>query len=235
MKKILNNSIVREPFLLGRPYFVKTPWWLRKFYPARVWSIDTKKKILYLSFDDGPHPEATPFVLNELKKHDALATFFCIGKNVLAWPEIYKRILNEGHSVGNHTQNHLNGWKTDNDTYMKDIAKAATCIDSDLFRPPYGRITSFQAKHLRSAMRGRKSKIIMWDVLSADFDALITPEKCLENVIFKSKPGSIIVFHDSEKAFSKLQYCLPKILKFFSEKGYRFDALKGIDEGSRIG
>jgi peptidoglycan-N-acetylglucosamine deacetylase len=240
MEEISNRSTVLKPLLwsryigMGKPYFVKTPWWLRKLYPARVWRVDTKKKILYFTFDDGPHPEATPFVLNELKKYDAFATFFCIGKNVLAWPDIYKRILNEGHAAGNHTQNHLNGWKTDNDIYMKDIARAADYIDSGLFRPPYGRITSFQAKYLRSAMRGRKSKIIMWDVLSADFDTLITAEKCLENVIFNSKPGSIIVFHDSEKAFLKLQYCLPKILQFFSEKGYRFDALKGIDENSRV-
>jgi len=219
---------------LGRPYFVKTPWWLKKLYPGRLWSIDTQKKILYLTFDDGPHPEATPFVLNELKKHNALATFFCIGKNVVAFPEIYKRILNEGHTAGNHTQNHLNGWKVDNKAYMNDIARAAEYIDSNLFRPPYGKISSFQATHLRSAMRGRKSKIIMWDILSADFDVMVTAEQCLENVIFKSKPGSIIVFHDSEKAFSKLQYCLPKVLQFFSEKGYRFDALKGIDEDSKV-
>jgi hypothetical protein len=128
----------------------------------------------------------------------------------------------------------LNGWKTKNDVYMKDIAAAANYIDSDLFRPPYGRITSFQAKHLRSAMRGRKAKVVMWDVLSADFDTAITPEKCMENVIFKSSPGSVVVFHDSEKAFLKIQYCLPKILTFFSEKGFRFDALKGIDEDSRV-
>ena len=230
------NPLLKEPARNSKRkrYFVKTPWWLKKLYPARLWNVDTKKNILYLSFDDGPHPEATPFVLNELKKQNALATFFCIGKNVLQWPEIYRRILDEGHTVGNHTQNHLNGWKVNNEVYMKDIAEAANYIDSDFFRPPYGRMTSFQASHLRLAMRGRKPRIVMWDILSADFDATTTAEACLENVIFKSKPGSIIVFHDSEKAYSKLQYCLPKILQFFSEKGYRFDALKGIDEDSRI-
>ncbi|MBS1577080.1 MAG: polysaccharide deacetylase family protein [Bacteroidetes bacterium] len=217
-----------------RKYFVKTPWWLKKIYSSYVWSINTKKKILYFTFDDGPHPEATPFVLDELKKYKALATFFCIGKNVIEHPMIYKRILDEGHTVGNHTQNHLNGWKADNDQYMKDIAEAAQYIDSNLFRPPYGRITSFQARHLRSAMRGRNARVIMWDVLSADFDTTITPEKCLENVIFNVKPGSIVVFHDSQKAFKKIQYALPKILQFFSEKGYFFDALKGIDEDSRV-
>ncbi|MES1218561.1 MAG: polysaccharide deacetylase family protein [Bacteroidota bacterium] len=237
MNDISKDSKVRKPFLwrgLGRPYFVKTPWWLRRAYPSRLWKVDTQKKILYLSFDDGPHPEATPFVLNELKKYNASATFFCIGKNVLAYPDIYKRILDDGHSIGNHTQNHLNGWKVENDLYLKDISQAASYIDSDLFRPPYGRMTSFQAKNLRSAMRGRKSKIIMWDVLSADFDTSITDEKCLENVLMNSKEGSIIVFHDSEKAFSKLKYCLPKIFQFFSEKGYRFEALKGIDEDIRV-
>src|SRR5689334_10812552 len=172
-------------------YFVKTPWWLKKLYPNRVWHIDTKEKAVYLTFDDGPHPEATPFVLDELKKYNALATFFCIGKNVNAYPGIYKRILDEGHTIGNHTQNHLNGWKTSNAVYMNDIAEAAKYIDADLFRPPYGRITSFQAKHLRSAMRGRDAKVVMWDVLSADFDTTITPEKCMENVILNTKHGSI--------------------------------------------
>ena len=237
MNESSNNSLVQKPLQrrgFGRPYFVKTPWWLKKIYSSYIWSMPTRKKILYLTFDDGPHPEATPFVLNELKKYNALATFFCIGKNVIAYPDIYRRLLDEGHTIGNHTHNHLNGWKTDNDRYMKDIIEAAKYIDSDLFRPPYGRITSFQAKHLRSAMRGREARVIMWDVLSADFDSTITSEKCMENVIFNAKPGSIIVFHDSEKAFEKIQYAVPKILKFFSEKGYFFDALKGVDEDSRV-
>ncbi len=167
-------------------YFVKTPWWIKRIYSFYIWSIPTTEKILYLTFDDGPHPEATPFVLSELKKFDALATFFCIGKNVLAFPDIYKRILDEGHAVGNHTQNHLNGWKTPNDLYMKDIAEAANYIDSNLFRPPYGRITLFQAKNLPAAMKGKKSKIIMWDVLSADFDESITNEQSMQIVVFRS-------------------------------------------------
>ncbi len=207
-------------------YFVKTPWWIKKIYPFYTWSIPTKEKILYLTFDDGPHPEATPFVLSELKKFDALATFFCVGKNVLAYPDIYKRILDEGHTVGNHTQNHLNGWKTPNDIYMKDIAEAANYIDSNLFRPPYGRITLFQAKNLPAAMKGKKSKIIMWDVLSADFDESITNEQSLQIVVFRSSPGSIIVFHDSEKAFQRLSYALPKLLHHFSEQGFKFLSLE---------
>jgi len=207
-------------------YFVKTPWLIRTIYSFYTWRIPTTEKNLFLSFDDGPHPEATVFVLNELKKFEALATFFCIGKNVLAWPEVYKRILDEGHSVGNHTQNHLNGWKTPNDVYMKDIAEAANHIDSNLFRPPYGRISLFQAKNLRAAMKGRKAKVIMWDVLSADFDSGITNEDCLQNVVFHSKPGSIIVMHDSEKCFEKLKYCLPRILHHFTEKGFKFLSLQ---------
>jgi len=144
----------------------------------------------------------------------------------LAYPDIYKRILDEGHTVGNHTQNHLNGWKTPNDIYMKDIAEAANYIDSNLFRPPYGRITLFQAKNLPAAMKGKKSKIIMWDVLSADFDESITNEQSLQIVVFRSSPGSIIVFHDSEKAFQRLSYALPKLLHHFSEQGFKFLSLE---------
>ena len=212
-------------------YFVKTPGWLKRIYDSYIWSMPVKDKMLYLTFDDGPHPEATPFVLNELRKYNASATFFCIGKNVVSHPGIYKQIIDEGHSIGNHTHNHLNGWKTNNVDYMKDIALASQEIDSDLFRPPYGRITSFQAKNLKPVMKGKDPKIIMWDVLSGDFDTECTPQQCLSpqqclaNVLFASVPGSIVVFHDSEKAFPKLQYTLPRTLKYFSEKGYLFKAI----------
>lgn len=207
-------------------YFVKTPWWLKKIYSSYTWGIPTKEKNLYLTFDDGPHPEITPFVLNELRKYNALATFFCIGKNVLAYPDVYKQIFDGGHSVGNHTQNHLNGWKTANDVYMNDVAEAANYIDSNLFRPPYGKISLFQARNLSKAMKGRKAKIIMWDVLSADFDTSVTPEQSLQFVIVRAKEGSIIVFHDSEKAFPRLKYVLPKVLYYFSEKGFKFLSLE---------
>ena len=206
-------------------YFVKTPGWLKKIYDSYIWSIPGSDKILYLTFDDGPHPEATPFVLKELKKYNVLATFFCIGKNVVSYPGIYKQILQEGHSIGNHTYNHLNGWKTNNDDYLKDIALAADEIDSYLFRPPYGRITSFQAKNLKPVMKGKEPKVIMWDVLSGDFDTACSPQQCLTNVLFASVPGSIIVFHDSEKAFSRLEYALPRVLQYFSKKGYLFKPL----------
>lgn len=203
-------------------YFIKTPWWLKKIYPNRVWDIATKEKIIYLTFDDGPHPEVTPFVLDELKKYNAKATFFCIGKNVLAYPSIYKRILEEGHQVGNHTQHHLNGWKTDKKNYLADVAEAANHINSNLFRPPYGRIRASQVKGIGESLKSKSAKIVMWDVLSGDFDDSLSKEKCLNNVISKTRPGSIIVFHDSEKAFPRLKYTLPVYLEIFVEKGFVF-------------
>lgn len=206
-------------------YFVKTPWWLKKIYSSYLWSINTKQKELYLTFDDGPDPEITPFVLKVLKQYNALATFFCIGKNVAAYPEVYRQILNEGHTVGNHTYNHLNGWATKDDVYLKDVAEASNYIDSRLFRPCYGRITSFQAKNLKAVMKGKTPRIVMWDVLSGDFDSSLLPRECAANVILQSRPGSIIVFHESKKAYLRLEYALPKVLKFFSEKGYSFKDL----------
>ncbi len=206
-------------------YFVKTPWWLKKLYPQRLWSIATKEKIIYLTFDDGPHPIATPFVLDELKNHNAKATFFCIGKNVVDHPVIYKRILEEGHSVGNHTQHHLNGWKTTKDDYLANIAEASTHIKSNLFRPPYGRIRSSQARKVNVVLKDKSSKIVMWDVLSGDFDEVLTNESCLKNVIGNAGAGSIIVFHDSEKAFAKMQFVLPQVLQLFTEKGFVFRSL----------
>jgi peptidoglycan-N-acetylglucosamine deacetylase len=197
---------------------------VKKIFSSYVWNIDTKEKNIYLSFDDGPHPVATNFVLDQLSKYNAKATFFCIGKNVVAHPGIYQRIINEGHAVGNHTQNHLNGWKTDNNTYIRDIEKASASIQSNLFRPPYGRIRSSQAKSLKKS--GNGSAIIMWSVLSGDFDTSASPEKCFYNVTKHSKAGSIIVFHDSEKAFPVVEKILPDVLKFFSEKGYQFEKIE---------
>jgi peptidoglycan/xylan/chitin deacetylase (PgdA/CDA1 family) len=205
-------------------YFVRTPWWLKKLYSNRIWDIPGGEKLLYLSFDDGPHPEITPFVLDELKKYRATATFFCIGKNVVAQPQIYKRILTEGHRVGNHTQDHLNGWKISDKDYLDNIRQAAKYIDSTLFRPPYGRISAFQSACLRRAPFNYK--IIMWDVLSADFDTGLSPARSARNVLRNARSGSIVVFHDSEKAFDRLKECLPKTLEHFSSRGYRFEVIK---------
>ena len=164
-------------------------------------------------------------VLQELKKYDAKATFFCIGKNVVSYPEIYRNILEDGHRVGNHTQHHLNGWKTKDDIYLHDIAEASKFIDSDLFRPPYGRIKNFQSKNLSHCLHVQSPRIIMWSVLSGDFDTTISKERCLQNVVLNVAPGSIVVFHDSEKAFPLLQYALPRSLQFLKEKGYEFEKL----------
>jgi peptidoglycan/xylan/chitin deacetylase (PgdA/CDA1 family) len=200
-------------------YLTKSPWWLKRLYPRRVWSIDTKEKVLYLTFDDGPDLRATPFVLEQLKKHGAKATFFCIGRNTAKYPELYQRIIAEGHTTGNHTFHHLNGFKTANSDYIANVTQAASLIHSRLFRPPYGRLKSAQARRLGDY------KIIMWDVLSGDFDKGLSREASLRIVIGKSVPGSIIVFHDSEKALSKMEYVLPLVLEIFSEKGYRFEKL----------
>jgi peptidoglycan/xylan/chitin deacetylase (PgdA/CDA1 family) len=205
-------------------YFVRAPWWLKKCYPGLTWDIPSRDKVLYLSFDDGPHPEITPFVLDELNKYGAKATFFCIGKNVEAWPQVYKRILTEGHRVGNHTQDHVNGWKTPDKNYLENIGKAAKWIDSNLFRPPYGRISVFQASVLRKPPLSYR--IVMWGILSADFDQRLSSEKCTRNVIKNARPGSIVVFHDSEKAFDRLRESLPAVLEHFSRLGYRFDSIK---------
>ena len=204
-------------------YLVKTPWLIKKiFLPQYVWHIPTKEKKLYLTFDDGPHPEATTFALEQLDKYGAKATFFCIGKNVLSHPEIYKSILLKGHATGNHTQDHVNGWKIEDDLYFKNIFSASKYIDSHLFRPPYGRITGFQAKQVIEKM---KFKIVMWSVLSGDFDKKLGVEDCYRNVVRASSPGSIVVFHDSEKSFPTLKYVLPKVLEYFHQKGYAFENL----------
>ncbi len=212
-------------------YLIKTPAVLRKLYPAScIWNYSRTEKILYLSFDDGPHPVATPFVLDLLKQYNAAATFFCVGKNVVQYPEIYKRILNEGHKTGNHTFNHLNGRKSPDKEYMDNIKEAAKYIDSDLFRPPYGRLTNFQARLLTNVENNKKQrafKIVMWDVLSADFDRSLSGEKCTANVIRNARQGSVVVFHDSEKAFPRLEKSLPEVLKHFTGEGYAFASIPG--------
>lgn len=211
-------------------YIVTAPWWMRTLFPGCTWDIKTDEKIIYLTFDDGPHPVITPFVLNELKQYDAKATFFCIGDNVRKFPDTYNMVIKEGHSVGNHTMHHLNGWNCTNGQYLNDINEAKTVIHSDLFRPPYGRITKSQLKILAEKKRhpvisGSKYKVIMWSVLAGDWDAGITPEKCFERVKQKIYPGCIVVFHDSEKANERMRYALPKLLSYFSGQGYRFMGL----------
>jgi peptidoglycan/xylan/chitin deacetylase (PgdA/CDA1 family) len=199
---------------------VKTPKWVKKVFRNRIWEMAASGNELFLSFDDGPHPEYTLFVLDELKKYNAKATFFCIGKNVAAFPGIYRRIIEEGHAVGNHTFNHLNGMKSTDAAYLENIKMAKEYIDSNLFRPPYGKITPFLVKQLMQPLY--KLTTIMWTVLSGDFDLKISKEQCLENVLLNAGKGSIIVFHDSEKASERMQYALPKVLEYFSAKGFEF-------------
>lgn len=178
------------------------------------------EKNIYLTFDDGPTPEITQFVLDTLKTFNAKATFFCIGKNAEKHPEIFNKIIAEGHSIGNHTQHHLNGWKNTNPNYFKDVEDAQQLIKSNLFRPPYGKIKLSQYKYFKS-----KYKIVFWDLLSGDFDPKISAEQCLQNVLKNMRNGSIIVFHDSVKASDKLKIVLPKVLEFALKENYSFKKL----------
>ena len=209
-------------------YFAKTPHIIKRLFPNLIWDIATKKKVIYLTFDDGPTPEITSWVLSELHKYNAKATFFCIGKNILNHPDITASIITGNHVIGNHTHNHLNGWLKTPKTYLENIKKAQQIIDNKkstadiFFRPPYGKIKTGVAKKLIT----NGYKIIMWDVLSGDFDTLITKEKCLENVINNTQEGSIVVFHDSVKASKNLKYTLPKVLDYFSKKGFVFEAIQ---------
>ena len=204
-------------------YLVKIPRFINKIFKTRIWQMPGNEKIIYLTFDDGPHPVATSFVLTELARYDAKATFFCIGKNVVNEPQLFNEIKTSGHAIGNHTHNHLNGWKTKDENYLADISLAKKHINSNLFRPPYGRITKSQIGKLN--LMHPTFKTIMWTVLSGDFDIKELKEKCLENVLNNTGNGSIVVFHDSEKAFEKLKYPLPKVLEYFTEKGFRFERI----------
>jgi peptidoglycan/xylan/chitin deacetylase (PgdA/CDA1 family) len=200
-----------------------------RIFSKYTWRFSISKKEIYLTFDDGPTPEITTFVLNELKKHNAKATFFCIGKNISTHPEIFKQIIKEDHSVGNHTQNHLNGWKNKTQDYIKNTLEVERTLQLsnfktlklNLFRPPYGKIKQKQAKYLLS----KGYKIIMWSVLSGDFDTNLSKEKCLQNVLKNTSNGSIVVFHDSVKAAEKIKYVLPKVLEYFSKRGFEFKAI----------
>ncbi len=194
---------------------------LQQLMPSYTWKVDTEDKQLFLTFDDGPHPEITPWVLAQLKEFGAKATFFCVGDNVRKYPEVYQQILKENHAVGNHTFHHLNGWKTETSDYLKDVSLAENYIQSNLFRPPYGRIKRSQAKQLVA-----KYRIIMWDRLSMDYLAQLNTEESLAQMK-KVKKGSIVVFHDSEKAFQNLKVLLPQLLSYYQQQGFSFQTLEG--------
>lgn len=201
-------------------FLVKTPLAIKKSFPSLVWDIPNNTKTIYLTFDDGPTPEITTWVLETLKKHKIKATFFVVGENVKKHSQIYQQLIAEGHAIGNHTYNHLNGWKTKSSDYLQNIEKCAELVESNLFRPPYGRIKNTQIRKLKQSY-----KIIMWDVLSGDFDFKTSPEQCAENVINNTKAGSIIVFHDSVKAEKNLKYALPKAIEFLKQQGFTFGVI----------
>jgi len=238
-------------------YLVKSPLLLKWYYPSLLWNKSRSQKIVYLTFDDGPIPNVTDFVLNTLKSFNIKATFFCIGDNIVKHPVVFNRLIEEGHAIGNHTFNHLKGWKTDDETYLANFLKCQALTQTTLFRPPYGRIkksqiaklvTGYQLQvssgsqsttlnsqlnsaqdianpNLQPITHNSKLEIVMWDVLSGDFDPTLSPEQCYQNVINHTENGSIIVFHDSLKAFERLQYALPKTIQYLSEKGYQFGKL----------
>ncbi|MES2619506.1 MAG: polysaccharide deacetylase family protein [Bacteroidota bacterium] len=193
---------------------------MKAVYRECLWKVNTKDKILYLTFDDGPIPNITAFVLDELRKWNAKATFFCIGRNVENNPEIFQKIVDEEHSIGNHTYDHLKGWNCKDREYLENIEKCGTVLNSKLLRPPYGKLKPSQYLALKS-----QYKLVMWDVLSFDFDTKISQEKVLSNVIKNAEEGSIVVFHDSLKAEAKVRFVLPKVLEHFSAKGFKFEKL----------
>lgn len=204
-------------------YLVKLPRWSQHFYAHRLFQYDTNEKVLYLTFDDGPNKSTTPFILEALERFNAKGSFFCIGKNVEQEAALFEEIKQAGHLVGNHTMHHLNGWQENTHTYVHDVMHAEKLIDSNFFRPPYGRLRKKQEKIL---LQKRPSlQIVMWSVLSGDFDTKITGEQCWSNILKHTGEGDIVVFHDSNKARERLQYALPKTLEHFSQLGYRFDVL----------
>ena len=201
-------------------YLVKTPQFIQNLFPNYTWRIPSQEKVLYLTFDDGPIPQVMPWVLEQLQAFQAKATFFCVGDNIRKYPDVFDQVVRKGHAVGNHTFNHINGWQTENISYFHNVRHCANMVHSVLFRPPYGRLKPKQAQFLQ-----RHYRIVMWDVLSGDFDPKLSEEQCLANVINNAENGSIVVFHDSLKAEDKLRYALPRVLEHFTEQGFTFGKL----------
>lgn len=201
-------------------YFIKTPKLLHSLYRDAVWVLPNSNQTIYLTFDDGPVDGITAECLDILAKYDAKATFFCVGENVKKNAQLFDRITKEGHAVGNHSQQHLKGWSTPDDMYFENVEACNQLVQSSLFRPPYGKIKRTQLKKLKEDY-----KIIMWDVLSGDFDPKVTVGQCVENVVKNTDSGSIIVMHDNEKCGQKMLSALPQILETLKEKGFKFDTL----------
>jgi len=196
------------------------PSFLRAACKGVTWRRNSKEKIIYLTFDDGPIPEVTPWVLDVLDQYQVKATFFCVGENVFKHPDVYQEVLRRGHRTGNHTYNHIRGLFTKTEAYMANIGKAAQLIDSPLFRPPHGDMRLSQLKLLRE-----KYEIIQWDVITRDYDKDISKERVLKIVQRYARNGSIIVFHDSLKAEQNMRYAMPKAIEFLLKEGYQFKTL----------
>lgn len=201
--------------LIARP-----PRLLRQLYPGALWRLPETEKVIYLSFDDGPVPGITTEALSVLEQYNAKATFFCVGENVQRYPDIYSTLLKSGHAVGNHTQHHTDGWQVSTKAYLRDVKRCEEHVHSKLFRPPYGRLRQSQMKLLK-----RHYSIVMWDVLTCDFDSRLTGEACLQLALQLTRKGSIVVFHDSLKAKERVLYALPKYLEILSSDGWVFKAL----------
>lgn len=205
--------------LLISMYTVKVPFVLRWLYPTLIWHRSRTEKRIFLTFDDGPIPDVTPFIINTLNNYGVKATFFCVGENIKKHPDLFDRLLENGHQIGNHTYNHLNGWKTSDDIYLQNVNQCEQLTGTSLFRPPYGRGRRSQYAQLN------RYHIIMWDVLSGDFDLKLPPEKCLNNVLKYTQNGSIIVFHDNIKAIPRVTYALPRAIEHWLAEGYEFGVL----------
>jgi peptidoglycan/xylan/chitin deacetylase (PgdA/CDA1 family) len=208
-------------------YIHKTPSWLKRLYPSLIWDYsDRPDKRIYLTFDDGPIPEVTEFVLETLDRYQAKATFFCVGENISKHETIAKQIVANGHVIGNHTYHHIKGWNTANTAYYENVDQCEEAISNAginsrrLFRPPYGRISTRQIKNLRA-----QYDIVMWDVLTGDYNASLSPKNILRQITAATRPGSIVLFHDSIKAYPRMKSVLPSYLVHFIEQGYTFSAL----------
>ena len=197
-----------------------TSFLMQLFFKDIIWKVNTNKKEIYLTFDDGPHPEITPWVLNELDKYKAKATFFCLGKNIEQFPNVFSEIIAKGHCIGNHSYDHVHGWKYSFKSYISNVDRCEKLTSSKFFRPPHGRMKPTQVNYLK-----KRYTIVMWDVIGRDYDNTITKEQCLESIINTTKPGSIVLLHDNEKSKESMQYALPRLLEYFSLKGFQFKEL----------